>query len=469
MKLSFGFSSETRRRRLEVTLAIVLSAAATVALSHFIQVDPSKLPSAAIVTPVSERLEMPSGRVGRRPPPKVDPALLDAIANADIAAMDRLYKPGMPLDETLYAGAATGNVAVVRWLLDRGADIHEGADSPNAPILRADEHPEIVALLLERGARMPSLTDAARAGAVNIVTDLLGKKADVEPASAPPLHAAIASQRAPLEKKTTIVAKLLEAGANPNREVIEEDAPPDRPITIAVKSCAPEVDEDDTRDANVAECLPIIELLMKHGAKASGFALMAALDLDEPVLDKLLVRTEPGATAIALAQTPFTPFERTLPQVKKLAAKGVDWGWHDGEEDEALPLVAAVERADRESVAHLIARGAPVNRHYKSGRCALGVAIEHLSGDEPEYARMVELLIAKGADVNLRLPDGRTPLHAAASAGSVRAIHALLAAGARVNELTLFETALDAAENAGQIPAARVINAAGGVRGRPPP
>ena len=73
---------------------------------------------------------------------------------------------------------------------------------------------------------------------------------------------------------------------------------------------------------------------------------------------------------------------------------------------------------------------------------------------------------ARGVDVNRRLPDGRTPLFAAAESGELRVVNALLERGARVNDLVLDDTALDAAEQNSHQPAARVLHAHGARRAR---
>ncbi len=145
---------------------------------------------------------------------------------------------------------------------------------------------------------------------------------------------------------------------------------------------------------------------------------------------------------------------------------GVDWAWHDGEEDAALPLLAAVRRGDCDYARALLDAGAPVDVHFKEATCALVEAIDGSAGDDAP-ARIVELLVERGANVNRRFPDGRTPLFAAAESGNVRVVNFLIAHGARVNERILDDTALDAAEQRGNTPAARVLAAHGAVRVRP--
>jgi hypothetical protein len=342
-------------------------------------------------------------------------------------------------------------------LLDHGADVHEDEDTVDAPVLVGDEHPEIVALLLEHGAMEPSLTTAAQASATNAVVRRLEAHAPVNATDPSPLSAALSATRGTTENKNVIVGKLLAAGADPNHEET------DSPLTVAVRGC------ESSGDAHAAsnECMSMIELLVKRGARTKGDALVAALAFEEPMQDAvfdalLAARLERGATAIALAQVWNLP-PRAF---KRLVAKGVDWSWHDGEDDEALPLLAAVQRGDRDYVRALLDAGAPVDVHFKDGMCALGAAIDGAAGGNNEFARIVLLLVSRGADVNRRLPDGRTPLFAAAESGELRVVNALLERGARVNDLILDDTALDAAEQNSHQPAARVLHAHGGRRAR---
>jgi ankyrin len=149
--------------------------------------------------------------------------------------------------------------------------------------------------------------------------------------------------------------------------------------------------------------------------------------------------------------------------VERIAKLGVDWTWHDGEEDAELPLLAAVRHGDRDYARTLLDLGAPVDVHFKEATTALAEAIDASAGDDAR-ARIVELLVTRGANVNRRFPDGRTPLFAAAESGNIRVVNFLLAHGAHVNDRVLDDSALDAAEQHGNIPAARVLSAHGGLR-----
>jgi ankyrin repeat protein len=439
-----------------------MTGAAMVGLSTMIRPDPSKLAAQTMVFPmmssIAERGADADFRAVPPPPPKVAPEFAKAVAARDIGAMEKLYTRGMPLDGMLAIAAESGDQPTTLWLLDHGADVHENEETVDVAVLAADDHPEVVALLLAHGATEPSLTIAAQASAPNAVDRLLAAHAQVNGADPSPLSGAVSATRGTPETRRLIVAKLLAAGADPTRE--EADVP----LTAAVRTC------DSTAEGRPAtsDCLTMIELLVKHGARARGDTLLAALAHDEPVQSTifdavLAARLERGATAIALSQV-WNPPPRA---VKRLTAKGVDWSWHDGEDDAALPLLAAIQHSDRDFVRALLDAGAPVDAHFKDGTSTLGAAIDGAatSGND-DFARIVELLVARGADVNRRLADGRTPLFAAAESGQLRVINALLERGARVNDLVLDDTALDAAEQNSHQPAARVLHAHGARRAR---
>ena len=454
--------SGVMRRRLELCLGVVVTGAAVVGLSTVIPPDPSKLaPPFVFPTATSggeRRTEDAHVRLEPPPAPRVSPQFAHAVARGDIDAMDRLYTPGMPLDGMLALAAEAGDKAAAIWLLEREANVHEDEASVDAPVLLADAHPEMVALLLERGAAEPSLTTAAEANAKGAVLRLLAAHANVNPPDATPLTAAVSSARGTAESRKLIVDKLLAAGADPNRDV------GDNPLAAAVRVC------DGSREerAPAPDCLVIIDVLMKHAARVNGDALLAAINLDEAFrdgpLDAVLGgRLTPGATATTLAQG----WNIQPREIKRIVGKGVAWTWHDGEDDAALPLLVAVERGDRDLVRTFVEAGAPVNVHFKDGKSPLGAAIDGASGGgNTDFARIVELLVARGADVNRRLPDGRTPLFAAAESGDLRIVSALLVRGARVNDLVLDDTALDAAEQSSHQPIARVLHARGGRRAR---
>lgn len=93
-------------------------------------------------------------------------------------------------------------------------------------------------------------------------------------------------------------------------------------------------------------------------------------------------------------------------------------------------LIPAAERGHVETVRTLIAAGVNVDHVNRLGWTALLEAI--ILGDGgPAHQRIVDLLIAAGADVNLADGDGVTPLQHAQGRGFAAMEEALVKAGAR--------------------------------------
>jgi hypothetical protein len=466
-KWLFAPLGSAMRRRLEVVFGVVVTGAAMVGLSTVIRPDPSRLAAMTSFPMYGSSAERASERAPDADfkalpptPPKVAPDFVKAVAAGDLVTMARLYTRGMALDGMLAVAAEAGGAATTLWLLDHGADVHEDEDTIDAAVLVGDAHPDVIAVLLAHGATEPSLAIAAEASAEHAVDRLLDAHARADRGEPSPLYGAVSATRGTPQSRRGIVEKLLAAGADPNREGGVA------PLTAAVRRCDSESGGDQ---AAVVECLTLIAILEKHHARASGEAIAAALAVDEASRDQvfeavLAAPLERGATAMALTQMSVPP--RAL---RRLVGKGVDWSWHDGENDAALPLLSAVQQGDRDFVRALLDAGAPANVHFKDGTSPLGAAIDGAANGGADYARIVELLVARGVDVNRRLPDGRTPLFAAAESGEIRVVNALLERGARVNDIVLDDTALDAAEQNGHLPAARVLHAHGGRRARGSP
>ena len=129
--------------------------------------------------------------------------------------------------------------------------------------------------------------------------------------------------------------------------------------------------------------------------------------------------------------------------VKQYLAGGGDVNAKD---EESTPLYWAAYEGQKEIVELLIANGADVNLRSgmivktKDGSDGEQMAQKIANDRTPldmaifrEHTEIAELLIAKGADVNARDDDGFTPLHIAAYEGHKEIAELLIAEGADVN------------------------------------
>jgi ankyrin repeat protein len=433
------------RKRLELCLAVVITSAIVVALASSIRPDPEKVAALHGVPAVTS---VPLQPMFDRTEPDAlfaSQVMISAASSGDVLAMRKAYRVGMPLDGMLRIAAHSGRKDAVVWLLAHGADVHEQEDTLFSAMLAGDAFPEIVALLRAKGARDPNIANAVNGAAPNAVDRAIATHPERVKHSGVLAGAGRAPWKTAAERRA-IITKLLDAGADPDE------------THAGTSAFGNIVNECDAAD----DCMLLVKLYLDHGARVSGEVLGAALSLEETraqVLDALLARPiDKGVTAAALARAKRVTSE----DLERIVKLGVDWAWHDGEEDAAIPLLAAVRRGDRDYARALIDAGAPVDVHYKEATSALTIALDSASSDDA-WPRIVELLVERGANVNRRLPDGRTPLFAAAEAGNIRVVTFLIEHHARVNERTLNDTPTDAAEQRGNMPAARVLSAHGGV------
>lgn len=248
----------------------------------------------------------------------------------------------------------------------------------------------------------------------------------------------------------------------------------DPPVAQGVVTPPPPQTDRDSDDAEpsladaVAENdIDAVKRALRRGDKVDAEILGSATASTLDVLLTAKIERAEIAKAIDAAGG-----EEGAALVKKLAAtKGIAWSWRDDSGDEHAPLIDAVDRQDHAVVRAMIEVGAPVNQTTEHGRSALGVAVAATSPGSDDAMRIVRSLLARGADPNRRLDTGERLLAKAAAAGDLRVVTMLLDHGARINDGLAAaddETALEAAENAGNADIARMLRARG-ARRRPIP
>lgn len=332
-------------------------------------------------------------------------------------------------DTPLDAAIISGDIELVKLLLDKGASLtgrSEHMDTPLLVAIKTGQSTEMAKLLIDRGSDinagdevgMTPLTRALWSGNPDIAKYLVAKGADVNltgPGDDTPLMRAVRANN--LE----IVTLLLDKGADLKpRSTFGESA-----LSLARRS------ED------------IKTLLLARGAAADLAERVAApRNVEYPVLvaaqkgdlDKLnellkdpaviKVTDEGGETALHKVFGNFSAnFDKLLPTVQLLLDKGADPNARNrlGQ----TPLFNAARSATKTNIAALtllLEKGADAKMVDKRGTNPLFWV------NAPEAAT---LLIAKGADPSIpSLRDG-TPLHAKATYSDV--VDALLAGGADPN------------------------------------
>jgi ankyrin repeat protein len=286
-----------------------------------------------------------------------------------------------PLPMSLHEAAATGDIDLVRSLIEKGIDIDGREDTFLKTALHhavLNGHKNVVACLLDIGADVDAkdswpatpLQYAAEKGFKEIAKLLIDHGADLNAARGYPagdrsLHSAIRAGH------KDIVELLIVKGADINAKNDSGQTPVDIALSQNRKN--------------------IEELLRSKGG----------------IISSIHVAAQTGDVAGA----------------KTLIEQGADVNAQD---DKGLtPLHYAVQGGHKELVELLIANGADINGKDKGGYTSLYYAVWYENKD------IVKLLITKGADVNLKPEKDYPPLHYAVWNEDLDMVKLLVAQGAK--------------------------------------
>jgi ankyrin repeat protein len=348
-----------------------------------------------------------------------------------------------------------GNKAVAKLLVDKGAEVDVGDHANKSPLFRAvqAEKKDVAEFLESQGATHDAYTMAAL-GRVDTLRKYLVTAALPEVRKVPwhsPLHLAamygqIGTARVLLEKGADVnsteakqsivsgVTPLHRAAQRGHKEMVEFLLEKGADLNARMKrrggfardrDWTPLQAALDAGQADVArlllskKALPTLEgeslrAAMLGAIQAKHAAVMKLLvDLGAPVNDRAPLSNQTALRVAAEA--------RDLELVKLLLAKGADA--KAGEYDGWTPLRWAAKSNHLKIAEALLAAG--VDRNDNSPLCEAAA-----QGNQP----MVELLLAKGADVNGYWGLRDTPLSCATRAGKVEIVRFLLGKGASVRK-----------------------------------
>ncbi|HXG24316.1 MAG TPA: ankyrin repeat domain-containing protein [Chthonomonadales bacterium] len=318
--------------------------------------------------------------------------IFEAIWRKDRRRVEELLAQGVPVDvrnadqwTPLMAAALAGWPEMVRFLLERGADVNTVDKSGHSALAHGIRYKEVVQILLERGANpnVPSVQGYP------LLIEKIVRERDEE------------------------IAKLLvNGGANVN---IQEPLFGLTPLIGAVKYAS-----DD-----------MILVLLEKGAsvkardKEGNTALiLAARHRSRSTIEALLAQgaeinasNKRGETALMRAAEGNNEVLRLLLQKGAHLEASRENGW--------TPLICAAAAPSTAGVDILLEAGANVNARSKTGQTALMFAAIRGNVD------MLEMLLFRGADVNVKDIYGNTALKNAKRSASRHAVALLRAAGAK--------------------------------------
>jgi uncharacterized protein len=337
-----------------------------------------------------------------------------AVRRGDLNAAKALIKGGADVKAANRYGvtpmaiaAMNGNAAMLRLLLDAGAD-------PNSA---------------NPGGETALMT-AARTGAVDAITLLLDRGANVNAKETE--HEQTALMWAVIENHTDVVKLLLSRGAD--------------------------------IDAHTKVTIPQGEYVPARAGGASGTGI---------IRQRALPTADGGMTPLL-----FAVRDGNTDMVRLLLARGADINQSSG--NHTTPLIVALLNGQVGLATELLERGANPNAADDYHRAALFAAIDLRNFNHEKYGDLptdghdpldlIKALLQKGADPNLRTDtvpvhglmqfdaswvnfDGQTPFVRAALSGDIEVMRLLLANGADTNiKTTQGTTALMAASGINWIP-----------------
>lgn len=321
------------------------------------------------------------------------------------------------------SGSTSSHEAVVRLLLEHGANVSDCNENGHTPLMEAASagNVSIARILVEHGASInthsnefkeSALTLACYKGHLEMVRFLLEAGADQEHKTEE-MHTAL--MEASMDGHVEVARLLLDSGAQVNMPADSFESP----LTLA--ACGGHTELAMLlleRGANIEEVndegyTPLME------AAREGHEDMVALLLSQGA-DINAQTDETQETALTLACC--GGFLEVADFLIKAGA--------DIEAGANTPLAEAAQEGHLELVKHLIAAGANVNAASATGDTPLMYACENGHTD------VMEVLLEAGANLEQEAEGGRTPLMKACRAGHLCAVQYLVSKGANVNRVT---------------------------------
>jgi len=356
--------------------------------------------------------------------------LSEAVSSGSSAVVESLLKAGadpktLTTDDgetVLMTAARAGNTDVVRLLLERGADVNGREKYKGQTALMwaaAERHPAVVKLLLDRGAdwkvrsfdretKMPKLS------AASAITPI-------------PRGGLPALSFAAREGDIESARVMLDLGVDINYGDVDNTTP----LTVAMMNKQYTFAKfliDRGADVNIAGGYGRTALFALIDIRNEDYAALPARKTEDPLptidLLKAMLDRRPNLNAALTASIP--------------GRSGMDFGDTTLGEG-TTPLMRAARAGDVAAIRLLLEKGADPRLTTKDGNTAgmlaagVGYRDKNTRGTEPDALEATKILVAAGFDVRQRNNRDETALHGASDRGADTIVQYLVDRGAELN------------------------------------
>jgi ankyrin repeat protein len=354
----------------------------------------------------------------------------EAVTSGSAALVDALLKAGadpktLTTDDgetVLMTAARAGNAEVVRLLLDRGADVNGREKYKGQTALMwaaAERHPAVVKLLMDHGAdwKVRSFdreTKMPRLSAASAVTPL-------------PRGGLPALGFAAREGDIESARVMLDGGADINYGDVDNTTALIVAIMNKQYTCAKFLIERGA-DVNIGGGYGRTALYALVDIRNEDYAALPARKTDDPLatidLFKALLERRPNLNAALTTSLP--------------GKSGMDFGDTTLGEG-TTPLMRAARAGDTAVIRLMLERGADPKLMTKDGNTAgmfaagVGYRDKNTRGSEPDALEATKIFVAAGFDVRQVNSRGETALHGAADRGADTIVQYLVDRGAELN------------------------------------
>ena len=320
----------------------------------------------------------------------------------------------------LMLAAAENHGAVIKVLAAHGADLNATSKELNFPEYRYETNGMAVFQLPKGG--WTAAMYAARQNAMDAIAALADAKADLNARTKQ--EGTTALQIAIINIHYDLANLLLEKGADPN--VVDNSGMTALYAAVDMRAPANMLTRPEPKLHDNLDAIGIVKSLLAHGANPN-------IQLKKPIIGRHqnLVgdgQLTEGATALARAAK-----ASDVPMMKVLLDGGADATLTLANRSTTAILAAggpAKEPQALEAVTLLVDHGVDVNAFNTNGQTLM-----HIAAQKGENS-MIEYLASKGAKLDRRDKQGRTPLDLALGAGGPSRAQGRAARAAVVNEKT---------------------------------